>query len=261
MRILVYAEKDWSYNNFRPVRLTDPTHHYIRWFLPRLPSFPFDLALTCEPNIESWRKLYPQIKGRVPILALQQGMYWTDTPAAKAEWLFDKIMVWGQQMRESCLVNGLSDGRIVVTGNPGFDSCFAATHRDDDYSLVLGSRFEGTSHGLRTIAFQKYPDSEIVLRAHPAEPVQSPDPRYLESTASLIQNASRVLFSYTGAGIMAMIMKKPCYVVPGRARTYEKAPAYNAGKFVSNNDDFVRWAVTGPGSTERVIQCVHSHLT
>lgn len=264
MSVIVYAEKDWSFLNLASALAGIEYQHIVGYDDPLFESArsemkewlkTIDLAITCEPHIEGWRRLYPHIKGKIPILALQQGMYWDDKPAKKADWLFDKFMVWGEQMRECCLMNGLPEDRILVTGNPGFDQFFGAHPTDDGYTLILASRFESTSKKFSDCIIS---EKKIIIQPHPADDLRPPSLR--PNTFSLIRSAHNVAFSYTGCGIAAMIMKKPCYVIPGRTRSYEKSPSYNAGRFVSDNDDFVRWSVTGPGSTGRVKKVIREYI-
>lgn len=234
-KILIYALRDWSFANIEPAL---KGFEYDRWhanMYRELNINKYTLVITCEPHEKGWKETYNHIKGIKPILGLQQGLYWTDKPNPKAFYPCDKFMVWGQQMAECCNCKK----EIIVTGNPRFDKFWNIHTEDNGYTLVLGDGGDDKTYytnDREKIVFQPHPN--ILGYKMPVD------------TEELIRCASKVVFKSTGAGIIALIMKKPVEIYPSERKSYDKFKDMGY-------DNFVKWAVTDNKATER-IKCVIS---
>ena len=250
LNILVYAYRDWSFANIAPAL---KEFRYTRWWDEQgpPPDFDqFDLIITCEPHIKGWHKWYKSLAGKHKILAMQQGLYWSDQINSSAVWLFDKMMVWGPMMYDVCSKYGIQD-RIVVTGNPRFDDLWGSDVTDGGYILLLGSGGE------------KIREYASVYKAEPHTYKFQPHPNMLQykmpqNTTELIRAAQKVVFRCTGAGLIAMILRKPVRILPFKhQKSYMPCSLYNSGEY-GYSDEFVDYAATGPQSTKRVVDVIRA---
>ncbi len=230
--------------------------NYKRWWFEsneEIDLSDFSFVITCEPHIEGWRKIYPLLKNKISILAMQQSLFWTDErneSAKRDSWLFDHILVWGQMQKDMCLMHDLSEDKITVTGNPRFDKYFKMKTRNDSYTLILGGRGEIVDN------FPIFPNA--IYRLHPsANGYKLP----LEDFDAQVANANEVVFRSTGCGIVAMILEKPVMIleqkrfskiskIDGYMR-YVPSSLYDKNSF-GTDLEYVNYAVGDFGATERV---------
>ena len=245
INLLIYAYRDWSFENIAPV-LQD--FKWNRWWAEK-PGLPpdfasYDAIITCEPHIEGWRQTYPLISGRHKILALQQGLFWSDEYNPNAVWLFDKMMVWGQMMVDALSDYHISD-RLILSGNPKFDAAFRTTVQDDGYTLILGSGCESI-RAYRPLIKQM--GSNCKFLPHPNRTGH----KLTEDTSDLIRRAHRVVFKCTGAGLTAMIMNKPVMILPYvHQKSYMPCKLYNTNAF-GHDPEYVEYAVYCVNATKRI---------
>ena len=247
LKVLVYAYRDWSFANIQPVL---DQFEWIRWCDEQgpPPNFDdFDLIITCEPHIEGWVKWYPELRKKHKVLAMQQGLYWSDSLNPHAQWSFNKIMVWGTLM--GCVMDRYKmTDRVFVTGNPRFDEFYDMPTFDGNYALILGSGGEG-GHRYRR---QMFVEKDVKFQPHP----NVCNYKMSNNTIGLIQSARKVIFKCTGTGIIAMIMKKPVKILPFiHQKSYLPCKLYNSGQY-GFDPDFVTHATMGPGSTDRVHKAI-----
>jgi len=258
IRVLVYAYRDWSFLNLAPV-LDSPQVEATRWWREQGPMpdvGQFDVVVTCEPHIAGWRRTWPEVMGKLPVLAMQQSLYYDREVNPNAAWPFERFMLWGRQQYDVCRNHEVREGRLIITGNPRFDGLWGLKTWDDGYTLILGS-------GGETI--DAYPDrkqwGECVFQGHP----NMTGNKLLGDTVELIKGAKRVVFRETGAGIIAMILNKPVWIEPvrpGQERKYMPCPLYGDGVFGGPEEygDYRTWAVgTGSGATERVLEVLQHY--
>lgn len=231
-KALIYAYRDWSFENLKPA--LDGLDYDRYWFeRGDIDISKYSVIVTCEPHIEGWRKFYPKVFNKLPILALQQGLYWAKEGNPNATWRFDKYMVWGEQMRECCLKSKLTDDRITITGCPRWDKWWDAPVKNDGYTLVLG---DGSDR-------ECYYKGDAVWRPHPAQNKY----QMQRDTEDLIRCADKVVFKSTGIGLLALIMDKKYEIYKSPRLSYEKL---RDGTYTK--DEFLKWAITGNNATERV---------
>lgn len=239
MKILVYALRDWSFKNIEPALAG---YDYIRWNegMGKLPDIgQFGLILTTEPHMKGWRYLWPTLKGKVPVLALQQGPYWTEKPNPLVLHA-DKYLVWGEAMRERCF--NIPE-KVIVTGNPRHDAFYAAETEDETYTLILGSISESRDNFKNIIE----KTANVIFKPHPAEQGHKDN----EDIVELIRCARKVVFSSTGAGLIAMMMKKPIKIL--------SSPKRQTFTMYGKRPDFVEWMCGKPGATRRVREVIESY--
>lgn len=255
MKILVYAKRDWSFMNIEPVlegldyRRWDVTARHLLF-----EEDYFDLVITCEPMMEEWIMIYRDIQGKVPVLAMQQSLYWNDKPNPRAAWHFDKIMTYGELSASAYHMHGLKDKRIIITGNPRYDKYFFMGAGNKGYTLCLGSGGEG----MHVYEPHMVIDKDMFI----------PHPNMINhtlkfDTVTAIRFAKRVIFRSTGAGIIAMIMNKPCLILQenkSSERRFVNSKLYNTTRF-GTDPEFVKLAVGGPGATERVKKVIDNELS
>jgi len=246
MKILVYAYRDWSFLNVEPALRG---FEYIRWYeeLGWRPCFSdYDLILTCEPHIDGWMNTFPKVRGKVPILAMQQNIYWSDTVNPKASWMFDKYLVYGKMHRDMCIAHGVPGHKICITGNPRFDRYFKMQTEDKGYILVLCGGFEN-KRTFRDIGIFK----NVVYRLHPLENKHQLEDGFDE----LVRCASKVVFRSTGIGIVPMILNKPVmiYSMGSSKKDLRYKPSKLYGKhFFGTDPKYIEYAVGSCGAIERV---------
>ena len=100
MKLLIYAYRDWSFENIKPIL---KYFDYKRWWVEsdvHVNFADYDLIITCEPHIQGWRSVWKEIKNKYKVLAMQQSLFWNDIKNPNSAWFFDKFMVWGQLQRE-----------------------------------------------------------------------------------------------------------------------------------------------------------------
>lgn len=251
LTLFVYAKNEWSFLNMLPV-LEQSVFNYVRFSGDDIPDnfdpTKFDLAITCEPHIVGWVTIWNKIKKDIKVVAMQQSLYWSDKRNNHAVWPFHTLMIWGQQMKEVMTMYPELNGRYIVTGNPRWDKFFTMPVEDCNFTLVLGSGWE--------LSELEYPESDlpVVFQGHPNTNFH----RMPRNTEKLVRTCTNCMFRSTGAGIMPMILHKPVMILKPIyskhepwIRSFEKSKLYCTGEF-GIDDDFVDWAVGGPGATERV---------
>lgn len=246
MKILVYAYRDWSFLNIEPAL---KGFEYVRWWEESgwRPLFSeYDLIITCEPHIDGWKNTFPKVRGKVPVLAMQQNIYWTDVVNPKASWMFDRYLIYGKMHRDMCIAHGLSGSRLCITGNPRFDKYFKMKTEDKGYTLVLCGGFEN-KRTFRDFSIFK----NVIYRLHPLENDHKLEADFDEQ----IRCAKNVIFRCTGIGIVPMILKKPTMILGmgNSKRDLRYKPSKLYGKNVFGTDsEYVKYAVGDYGATERV---------
>lgn len=93
----------------------------------------FDILVTIHSVSDNIRRLFTQVKGRIPTLTIQDGIIehqhcWDKNRQGIQRYrpiLSDKIAVFGDRSRALLLAWGASPNQIVVTGAPRFDEYMA----------------------------------------------------------------------------------------------------------------------------------------
>jgi hypothetical protein len=246
--------------NIEPI-LDDYEYDVWNYDLDKKPDvFKYDVIIACEPHADGWKKIYPEWKGKIPIIGLQQALFWVDEIHPSSTWLFDRYFVWGEQMREMATLHGCPTEKLIITGNPRFDKFFSAITEDKGFTLILGGGGED-----RLGSYTPLPEEPVMYIPHP----MYAGGKIYEHSEEMMRIAGRVMFRTTGGGIIPMIMRKPVRIMPlmrinsdcrmnGHFRFF-KSKLYGLGKF-GVDDGFVKWAVTGPGSIERTKEALQHYV-
>ena len=248
MKILVFAQYDWSFNNLKPALKGLNYTRFVqkkdkKTYSPQLDIKKYDLVITCEPHNPFYTILYGMVKNKLPILAMQQGIYWNDKVNPHATWKFNRYLLWGKMTKECCDRYPKLKGKTIITGLPAYDGYRGIQTKDEGYTLILEDRF---NRKVLQNSIRKE-SGRIVKQEHPANIKHKKG-----KTQELIRCASKVIFSATSAGFYAMLMHKPVriikpsQIIPGNKYLHYKfCKAFGSEKYISNNDEYLKYAITG----------------
>jgi hypothetical protein len=250
--VLVFALRDWSYENILPVIKELSEFNFKRIYtshdqnlLQLIPTT--DLFITCEPFSADWYQMFSNIRtlSKKTIIALQQSPYYTETNK-EGTFNFDVIFTWGRQTKTAWVdYCGLDNDKAIVTGCPRHDKMFGMPTCAKNAPTVLLSGIPEKNKELLTYVENPKYNAIVHPRFNPGELHH----KLTVDTLSIIRDSKQIYFTDTGPGIWALILKKDCKVFGN----------YDNYKYW-NKPFFIEWSVTDNQATKRIAKLLKEYI-